>query len=134
MCFSAHDAEAPNCPLAHMTIAHHLLKVELASAIRQAGWHAELEAAGYGWRADVLAANPDGTTRMAWEAQLAQATIDELTARTETIRASDVDVRWDGQDRPGWDTCPASASRPVRSAATAGPSHLKTEDSSSSSR
>jgi hypothetical protein len=42
-----------------------------ARGIRAAGWHAELEVAGDGWRADVHAASPDGQRRTAWEAQLA---------------------------------------------------------------
>lgn len=63
-------------------MAHRLLKLQLASAIRDAGWYAELEVAGEGWRADVLATSPDGTRRMAWEAQLAQITVDELRERT----------------------------------------------------
>ena len=69
--FFAHDAAAPRCSLAGETIAHHLLKLQLASCVRDAGWYAELEVAGDGWRADVLSSSPDGRVRMAWEAQLA---------------------------------------------------------------
>lgn len=101
MRFFAHDAGAPMCALAGESLAHRLLKVELASAIRAAGWHAELEVAGDGWRADVLATSPDGTVRMAWEAQLAAATIDELTERTATMTASGLRVCWiTDKDRP----------------------------------
>lgn len=63
--FFAHDAAAPDCSLAGETIAHRLLKLQLASAIRDAGWFADLEVAGEGWRADVLATSPDGSRRMA---------------------------------------------------------------------
>jgi competence protein CoiA len=80
--FFAHDRAAPTCSLVGETMAHRLLKLQLASAIRDAGWYAELEVAGEGWRADVLATSPDGTRRMAWEAQLAQITVDELRERT----------------------------------------------------
>ena len=81
MRFFAHDADAPNCGLAGESLAHRLLKIELASAIRAAGWHAELEVPGNGWRADVLATSPDGKTRMAWEAQLAASTAEDLGMR-----------------------------------------------------
>src|SRR3546814_5673800 len=74
-------------------MAHRLLKLQLASAIRDAGWYAELEVAGEGWRADVLATSPDGTRRMAWEAQLAQITGAELRERTARMEASGVPVR-----------------------------------------
>lgn len=73
-------------------MAHRLLKLQLASAIRDAGWYAELEVAGEGWRADVLASSPDGTKRMAWEAQLAQITLDELRDRTARVEASGAGV------------------------------------------
>jgi len=99
--FFAHDAAAPNCSLAGETIAHRLLKLQLASAIRDAGWFAELEVAGDGWRADVLAISSDGSRRMAWEARLAQITVDELRERTSRMEASGVRVCWvTDHDRP----------------------------------
>lgn len=99
--FFAHVRGAPDCGLTGETIAHRLLKVELASAIRAAGWHAELEVPGNGWRADVLATSPDGTTRMAWEAQLAATTATELSERTARMVADDVTVCWvTDKDRP----------------------------------
>lgn len=101
MRFFAHDAGAPECALTGETIAHRLLKMELATAIRAAGWHAELEVPGTGWRADVLATSPDGQTRMAWEAQLAATTADELKQRTATMAAEGVSVCWvTDKDRP----------------------------------
>ncbi len=99
--FFAHDRAAPTCSLVGETMAHRLLKLQLASAIRDAGWYAELEVAGDGWRADVLATSPDGARRMAWEAQLAQITVDELCERTARMRASGVAACWvTDQDRP----------------------------------
>lgn len=92
--FFAHDRAAPTCSLVGETMAHRLLKLQLASAIRDAGWYAELEVAGEGWRADVVATSPDGTRRMAWEAQLAQITVDELRERTRRMGASGVRVCW----------------------------------------
>lgn len=91
---SAHDAANNACPLAGETLAHRLLKAELASAIRDAGWTAQLEVAGEGWRADVLGTSPDGAQRLAWEAQLSSITVDELQSRTERMRASGVRVCW----------------------------------------
>lgn len=124
--FFAHDAGAPNCALAGETIAHRLLKMELASAIRDAGWHAELEVPGDGWRADVLATSPDGSHRMAWEAQLAQATIDELTERTTTMASSGVSVCWvTDKDRPFIGHVPS-----VRIRAGASPTPERDEDGS----
>lgn len=106
--FFAHDGAAPACSLVGETMAHRLLKLQLASAIREAGWYAELEVAGDGWRADVLATSPDGARRMAWEAQLAQITIDELQERTTRMRASGVPVCWvTDHDRPWIGAVPA---------------------------
>lgn len=92
--FFAHDPAAPRCSLVGETMAHRLLKLQLASAIRDAGWYAELEVAGDGWRADVLATSPDGTQRMAWEAQLATITLAELRERTARMEHSGVAVCW----------------------------------------
>ncbi|QCC76056.1 hypothetical protein [Nocardioides daphniae] len=89
-------------------MAHRLLKLQLASAIRDAGWYAELEVAGDGWRADVLATSPDGAHRMAWEAQLAQITVDELRERTARMEASGVPVCWvTDHERPWIGAVPA---------------------------
>jgi competence protein CoiA len=65
--FFAHTPGAPACALAQETIAHHLLKLELANAARDAGAHAELEVRGPdgAWRADVLASDPASGWRMA---------------------------------------------------------------------
>jgi competence protein CoiA len=90
----AHRAAALDCPTLGETIHHHLLKIELAAAIRAAGWHAELEVPGNGWRADVLATSPDGSRRVAWEAQLASATVADLAERTATMIADGVEVCW----------------------------------------
>jgi competence CoiA-like predicted nuclease len=76
--FFAHDARPEHCHLLGEGLAHRLLKSALASAARQAGWTAELEAAGDGWRADVLTTSPNGERRVAWEAQLAPITPDEV--------------------------------------------------------
>ncbi|MGW3059713.1 competence protein CoiA family protein [Streptomyces goshikiensis] len=82
--FFAHAPGSPTCALAGESMEHHLLKLELATAIREAGHHAELEVRGPrgNWRADVMASSSDGTSRMAWEAQLSPITVAEVSDRT----------------------------------------------------
>lgn len=67
--FFAHASHAPDCEIARQgeSEAHHLLKLELASAARDAGAHAEPEvrAPDGSWRADVLATDPGGEWTMA---------------------------------------------------------------------
>jgi hypothetical protein len=48
--FFAHRARPASCAPGGETIAHHLLKAELATAARAAGWAGELEMSGDGWR------------------------------------------------------------------------------------
>lgn len=94
--FFAHDQKT-DCPLTGETVNHRLLKAELAAAVRDAGWHAELEVAGTGaspWRADVLATSPDGTRRVAFEAQLSPITPDQIVTRTDNYTAAGVEVCW----------------------------------------
>ncbi|MFJ9855660.1 competence protein CoiA family protein [Streptomyces sp. NPDC101150] len=105
--FFAHAPHAPDCEIARQgeSEAHHLLKLELASAARQAGAHAELEvrAADGSWRADVLASDPGGRWRMALEAQLSPITAAEITERTERMDAHDVTCCWfSDRLRPPW--------------------------------
>jgi competence protein CoiA len=93
----AHDPGRPDeCELSNESIEHHLLKLELATAIREAGWHAELEvrAPDGSWRADVMASTSDGQRRWAWEAQLSPITDDELRERTARYAAQDIEVCW----------------------------------------
>ncbi|WP_330261049.1 competence protein CoiA family protein [Streptomyces sp. NBC_00539] len=93
----AHDAgRPPECTMAEESWEHHMLKLEMAAAIRAAGWHAELEvpAQDRTWRADVMATSPDGARRMAWEAQLSPITVDDIRTRTDRYRAHGIDVCW----------------------------------------
>lgn len=95
MRFFAHKATPDSaCPLAGESQEHRLLKVLLARAARAAGWNAELEVPGDGWRADVLAVAPDASRRVAWEAQLSGITVDEIQARTQRMAAAGVEVCW----------------------------------------
>lgn len=96
--FFAHDAGQSDCPTAGESVAHRLLKLELVSAARASGWHAQLEVAGEGWRADVLATSPDGR-RVAWEAQLAPITPEDIARRHDTMTSTGLEVCWVA-DRP----------------------------------
>jgi competence protein CoiA len=101
--FFAHDRTAATCALSRETLEHHLLKLELTTAVREAGWYATLEVSSTPrtWRADVLATSPDGSSRMAWEAQLSPITIDDIAERTAKFRADGVPVCWTSTvDRP----------------------------------
>lgn len=103
--FFAHAPGAPTCALGLESVAHHLLKLELAGAARDAGAHAELEVPGPGgtWRADVLATDPAGTWTTALEAQLAPITGADITARTDRMRADGVTSIWfSDRPRPPW--------------------------------
>ncbi|MFJ8162413.1 competence protein CoiA family protein [Streptomyces sp. NPDC096136] len=95
--FFCHDAgRPPECSLANESWEHHMLKLEMAGAIRAAGWFAELEvaAADGSWRADVMATSPDGRQRIAWEAQLSPITVEDIQARTDRYAAEDIAVCW----------------------------------------
>ncbi|MFI0741198.1 hypothetical protein ACH4PU_24440 [Streptomyces sp. NPDC021100] len=91
---------------------HHMLKLEMAGAIRGAGWFAELEvpAEDGSWRADVMASAPDGARRMAWEAQLSPITDEDISARTARYRDARIAVCWVSPHKrpPSWiDMVPA---------------------------
>lgn len=100
--YFAHDALESHCALSGESLAHRLLKIELASAIRDAGWDARLEVAGEGWRADVLASDTQSGRRIAWEAQLSSQTADETAARSMNLEASGVEVCWVTDKRAPW--------------------------------
>ncbi|WP_446685803.1 competence protein CoiA family protein [Micromonospora halotolerans] len=93
--FFAHAPGAPACASGRESEAHHLLKLELAQAARDAGAWAELEVRSPtgAWRADVLA-RADGGEEFALEAQLAAITVSNLLARTERMRAEGISCCW----------------------------------------
>ena len=99
--FFAHAPHAPTCALALETLAHHLLKLELANAARTAGVHAEMEVRGPDgyWRADVMASDPGGSWRWALEAQLAPITDNDIIDRLGRMDADGVPSIW-FSDRP----------------------------------
>ncbi|QIY56818.1 hypothetical protein HEP86_22675 [Streptomyces sp. RPA4-5] len=102
--FFAHDPGSPTCGLAGESMEHRLLKLELVLAVRDVGWHAELEVPSTSgrWRADILATSPDGSMRMAWETQLSPITIDDIQQRTERFAADGVAVCWVTTNRRPW--------------------------------
>lgn len=107
MRFFAHAPHAPDCEIAREgeSEAHHLLKLELAWAARDAGAHTELEvrAPDGSWRADVLASAPDGSWRIALEAQLSPITDTHIEARTARMRRHGVAACWfSDRPRPPW--------------------------------
>lgn len=95
--FFCHDpGRPPSCELSNESWEHHMLKLEMAAAIRAAGWYATLEvpAEDGSWRADVMASSVDGTHRMAWEAQLPPITLDGIAARTDRYVDEGIQVCW----------------------------------------
>ncbi|MFD5615154.1 competence protein CoiA [Kitasatospora sp. NPDC127060] len=104
MRFFSHDRGSPTCALAQESMEHHLTKLQLAHAIRAAGWYAELEvrAPDGSWRADVMASSTDGARRMAWEAQLSPITRDELRERTARYAGAGIAVCWVALSSRGW--------------------------------
>ncbi|MFF8786757.1 competence protein CoiA family protein [Streptomyces sp. NPDC015125] len=115
--YFAHDPGRPgNCALTGESLAHHLIKLVVASAVRTAGWHAELEvrAPDGSWRADVLATSPDGSSRTAWEAQLSHSTQEQLWARTRQYNDAGIVVCWvtDRDTAPWMGALPSARLRP----------------------
>jgi competence protein CoiA len=103
--YFAHDpGRPPDCAWLNESLEHHQLKLVLATAVRAAGWHAELEVTGPNgaWRADVLATSLDGSRRVAWEAQLSPITDDDIRYRTTRYQADGVEVCWVSPTRPPW--------------------------------
>jgi hypothetical protein len=93
----------PSCELLNESWEHHMLKLEMAGAIRATGWFAALEvpAEDGSWRADVMAASVGGTRRMAWEAQLSPITVEDIAARTDRYAAEGIRVCWVYPGEPG---------------------------------
>lgn len=97
--YFAHNPGRPQeCAWDNESLEHHLLKLELATAIRDLGWHAELEvrAPNGSWRADVLASSHDGTRRIAWEAQLSPIADEDVAERTDRYAEAGIEVCWVG--------------------------------------
>ncbi|GAA1016863.1 competence protein CoiA family protein [Streptomyces thermogriseus] len=103
--FFAHAPGAPDCAAAGESLAHHLLKLELATAARAAGAEAEMEVRGPAgaWRADVMASDPAGAWRIALEAQLSPIPPEEIQARAARMSEDGVRSVWfSDRPRPPW--------------------------------
>lgn len=103
--FFAHNpsGSAPQleCAIAGESPEHLRLKLALAAAAREAGWHTEVEAARSNWRADILAQR--GNRLVALEAQLAGQSSRDAAMRTHRYKADRVDTFWfTTATRPGW--------------------------------
>jgi competence protein CoiA len=92
--FFRHYRRPDSCALTGETAEHLRLKRGLLAAVRAvAGWRAEAEVPGQGWRADVLATGPDGR-RIAFEVQVSRIDADEAQERTRRLAASGVEACW----------------------------------------
>src|SRR5664280_169582 len=105
--FFAHDRSGPTCPSNGETPEHRYLKTQLAAAIRQAGWRAQIEAAPEprdvgGWRADVLAIDPDSHRRIAFEVQLASMSNADGLERTTRYDRDTIAAVWITTHNPPW--------------------------------
>ncbi|GAA0953061.1 hypothetical protein [Nonomuraea longicatena] len=69
---------------------------------RAAGWHADVEVAGTGWRADTLATHPQTGRKIAWEIQLSPASLATLRRRTETMARDQVATCWISTELTPW--------------------------------
>lgn len=99
--FFAHASVVPACPTHGESARHLQLKAAFADAFRQAGWSADLEVAGNGWRADVLVADGDDR-RVAVEVQLAAIVADDVRERMARHAASGVETLWVVERRTAW--------------------------------
>lgn len=84
--------------------AHTRLKIDVVTAARELGYHAELEVAGSDpdgaeWIADVLVTLPDGR-RTAFEIQLSSQHLRDFRFRTERYRRSSVECCWIISNQP----------------------------------
>jgi hypothetical protein len=88
--------DAPKCPWEGESEDHRNLKAAVASAIAAtAGWAADIEHSGDGWRADVLAVPGDpALPRIAFEVQLAQQRVAATAERDAAYAASRVVPVW----------------------------------------
>lgn len=99
--------ERPDCKWIGETPEHLRLKRHLAEAARAAGWTAEIEALpGPGdvgrWRADVLAVAPNGTRRIALEAQQSPMSPGVGKERTECYERDGIESLWVTLRDPRW--------------------------------
>ncbi|MGI5372589.1 competence protein CoiA [Streptomyces iakyrus] len=94
-----------DCALANESPEHHLLKLELATAARAAGFRAELEVGNEArtWRADVLVLDERDRPFMALEAQLSPMTPQDARMRTDRYAVDGVAVCWISMEKRPWE-------------------------------
>ncbi|WP_236043881.1 competence protein CoiA family protein [Streptomyces pilosus] len=113
-----HQVRPLDCELANESPEHHLLKLELATAARAAGFRAELEVANGArtWRADVLVFDGQDRPFMALEAQLSPMTPQDAQERTDRYAGDGVAVCWVSVEKRPWERCvPSLRVAPPRS-------------------
>lgn len=100
-----HQVRPQDCELANESPEHHLLKLELATAARTAGFRAELEIGDEArtWRADVLVFDEQDRPFMALEAQLSPMTPQEARMRTDRYAADGVAACWVAMEKRPWE-------------------------------
>ncbi|MGW3990930.1 competence protein CoiA family protein [Streptomyces sp. NPDC004830] len=100
-----HQVRPRDCALANESPEHHLLKLELATAARAAGFRAELEVANEDrtWRADVLVFDEQDRPFMALEAQLSPMTPQDARMRTDRYAEDGVAVCWISMEKRPWE-------------------------------
>lgn len=100
-----HQVRPDDCALANESPEHHLLKLELATAARAAGFRAELEVGNEArtWRADVLVFDREDRPFMALEAQLSPMTPRDARMRTDRYAADGVAVCWISMEKRPWE-------------------------------
>ncbi|MEV5010391.1 competence protein CoiA family protein [Streptomyces sp. NPDC055692] len=100
-----HQVRPHDCELANESPEHHLLKLELATAARAAGFRAELEVGNEArtWRADVLVFDRQDRPFMALEAQLSPMTPQDARMRTNRYAADGVAVCWVSMEKRPWE-------------------------------
>jgi hypothetical protein len=91
--YFAHKARYEHCPSGGESEEHESLKAAAAMAVNACnGWTADVEVAGVGWRADVLAVR--GSQKIAIEVQLSPQAKRETAARNDRFEESDVTPFW----------------------------------------
>ncbi|WNO70132.1 competence protein CoiA [Streptomyces sp. AM8-1-1] len=100
-----HQVRPRDCELANESPEHHLLKLELATAARAAGFRAELEVGNEArtWRADVLVFDRQDRPFIALEAQLSPMTPQDARMRTDRYAADGVAVCWVAMEKRPWE-------------------------------
>lgn len=88
----AHKRKIPDCDWKPETWQHLKAKTEIALACRDAGWEVKTEAAGDGWRADVLAVK--GKAKVAFEFQWSRQSLAVTEERQERYKRDGIDCYW----------------------------------------